>query len=93
MADEGVSFIKQKLPPHGQMPGVAFASSDVQKASDGSRIVIFGGARNGPCNEMWQWTPGGEGWMQVFPAEGTEPPHERTQATLNAISDLSLIHI
>lgn len=90
---EGVTFIKQKLPPHGQMPGVAFAASDMQTATDGPRIVIFSGARNGPCNEMWQWTPGGEGWMQIFPVEGTEMPHERTQSTLTSISDSQLILI
>lgn len=90
-AAEGVTFIKQKLPPYGQMPGVAFAASDVQAVSDGSRIVVFGGARNGPCNEMWQWTNGGEGWMQIFQAEGEEPAAERTQMSLTAISATQLV--
>ena len=87
MGDEGVKFERLKLPNHGVMPGVSFAASCAHFPSAGPRIFLFGGQRRGLCNELWQFEPSGDGWLQLQPdptVTGLNPA-ERTQTSLVSI--------
>jgi len=90
MGDDGLVFVKQKLPSHGQMPPVAFQSSDGQLAASGPRFIIQGGQRRGITGEMWVLETNGDGWIQAFPdvANGfTTAIPERTQSTIVSLGN------
>jgi len=45
MGEAGVRFAKAALPTYGKSNGVAFGACDTQLASNGQRLLVFGGQR------------------------------------------------
>jgi len=85
----GVKFEKLKLPSYGQMSGVAFHGSDVQLSSNGPRVLIFGGQRQGISGAMFSFEQSsGDGFLQL-PEQGDDaqgpPPPPRTQHPLTSL--------
>ncbi len=89
MGEAGVRFAKAALPTYGKSNGVAFGACDTQLASNGQRLLVFGGQRcqgTGICNELWAFeASAGDGWLQLSVEDGATLPPAMTQATLTTI--------
>ena len=70
------------------MSGVAFHCSDLQMSSNGPRVLVFGGQRQGLSGAMYSFEQSSGDGYALLPdgAEGAgPPPPARTQATLTSI--------